>query len=59
MGEAQLCIAQVRRNASTDLTELTARHAAILDAIAKGNPTPPKPHCGSISTVAGTCSWLM
>lgn len=36
MGEAQLCIAQVRRNASTDLTELTARHAAILDAIAKG-----------------------
>lgn len=38
MGEAQLCIAQVRRNASTDLTELTGRHAAILDAIASGEP---------------------
>lgn len=38
MGEAQLCIAQVRRNASTDLTELTARHAAILEAIADGEP---------------------
>jgi DNA-binding GntR family transcriptional regulator len=38
MGEAQLCIAQVRRNASTDLVELTARHAAILDAVAAGDP---------------------
>lgn len=38
MGEAELCIAQVRRNASTDLGLLTARHAAILDAIASGNP---------------------
>ena len=38
MGEAQLCIAQVRRNASTNLTELTGRHSAILDAIANGEP---------------------
>jgi DNA-binding GntR family transcriptional regulator len=37
MGEAQLCIAQVRRTASTDLAELTARHAAILDAIRAGD----------------------
>jgi DNA-binding GntR family transcriptional regulator len=38
MGEVQLCIAQVRRNASTDLRELTGRHAAILDAVRAGNP---------------------
>ncbi|MFI5607885.1 GntR family transcriptional regulator [Amycolatopsis sp. NPDC051903] len=37
MGEAQLCIAQVRRTASTDLVELTARHAAIIDAIREGD----------------------
>lgn len=37
MGEAQLCIAQVRRTASTDLVELTARHAAIVDAIRQGD----------------------
>jgi DNA-binding GntR family transcriptional regulator len=38
MGEAELCIAQVRRNASTDLVVLTARHTAILEAIATGQP---------------------
>jgi DNA-binding GntR family transcriptional regulator len=38
MGEAELCIAQVRRNASTDLGLLTARHTAILEAIAAGDP---------------------
>ena len=38
MGEAQLCIAQVRRSASTNLTVLTGRHAAILDAITNGEP---------------------
>lgn len=39
MGEAQLCIAQVRRTASTDLVELTARHAAIVEAIREGDGT--------------------
>jgi DNA-binding GntR family transcriptional regulator len=38
MGEAQLCIAQVRRHVGLDLTELTASHAAILDAIRAGDP---------------------
>ncbi len=38
MGEAQLCIAQVRRNVSLDLVELTDRHATILEAIATGDP---------------------
>jgi DNA-binding GntR family transcriptional regulator len=38
MGEAELCIAQVRRNASTDLGSLTATHTAILEAIATGDP---------------------
>ncbi|MEU8633123.1 GntR family transcriptional regulator [Amycolatopsis sp. NPDC048633] len=37
MGEAQLCIAQVRRTASTDLAGLTDKHAAILDAIRAGD----------------------
>jgi DNA-binding GntR family transcriptional regulator len=38
MGEAQLCIAQVRSNSSVNLAELTASHAAILDAIRDGDP---------------------
>ena len=38
MGEAELCIAQVRLNSLVDLQELTDRHAAILDAIREGNP---------------------
>lgn len=38
MGEAQLCIAQVRRHVGLDLAELTASHAAILDAIRAGDP---------------------
>lgn len=38
MGESQLCIAQVRTNAAVDLAELTDRHAAILEAIAAGDP---------------------
>jgi DNA-binding GntR family transcriptional regulator len=38
MGEAQLCIAQVRMNKYVDLAELTATHAAILDAIRAGKP---------------------
>ncbi|MFF1877083.1 GntR family transcriptional regulator [Leifsonia sp. NPDC058230] len=37
MGEAQLCIAQVRMNRFVDLQELTARHSAILDAIRVGD----------------------
>ena len=37
MGEAQLCIAQVRKVESVDLNGLTANHAAILDAIKDGN----------------------
>lgn len=37
MGEAQLCIAQVRQQASVNLAELTARHAAITYAIAAGD----------------------
>ena len=37
MGEAQLCIAQVRRRASVDLDELTARHAAIVAEIRAGH----------------------
>jgi DNA-binding GntR family transcriptional regulator len=38
MGEAQLCIAQVRAQAGVDLLGLTQRHAAILDAIRNGDP---------------------
>lgn len=38
MGEAQLCIAQVRQHVGLDLVELTASHAAILDAIRAGDP---------------------
>jgi DNA-binding GntR family transcriptional regulator len=38
MGEAQLCIAQIRQHALLDLRELTALHAAILDAIRDGDP---------------------
>lgn len=38
MGEAQLCIAQVRSTAFVDLVSLTASHAAILDAIKAGDP---------------------
>lgn len=37
MGEAQLCIAQVRRATSLNLGELTDRHAVILDAILTGD----------------------
>ncbi len=37
MGEAQLCIAQVRRSSLVDLTALTAEHAAILDGIRSGD----------------------
>lgn len=37
MGEAQLCIAQVRAKADVDLIALTQRHAAILDAIRTGD----------------------
>lgn len=37
MGEAQLCIAQVRTAASVDLAALTDSHAAILDAIRAGD----------------------
>jgi DNA-binding GntR family transcriptional regulator len=39
MGEAELCIAQVRSNASVDLGALTQAHAAILIAIREGDPT--------------------
>ena len=38
MGETQLCIAQVRAQAGVDLTALTHRHAAILDAIRNADP---------------------
>ena len=38
MGEAQLCIAQVRRRTGVDLIALTAGHGAILDAIRAGDP---------------------
>jgi DNA-binding GntR family transcriptional regulator len=38
MGETQLCIAQVRRNAGLDLAELTKAHRAILEGIASGDP---------------------
>lgn len=38
MGEAQLCIAQVRNHAGLDLPALTESHAAILDAIRARNP---------------------
>jgi DNA-binding GntR family transcriptional regulator len=38
MGEAELCIAQVRLNSLVDLKELTSRHAAILDALRDGDP---------------------
>ena len=38
MGEAQLCIAQVRLNGGIDLHELTERHSAILHAIRQGDP---------------------
>ncbi len=38
MGEAQLCIAQVRRQSSVNLQELTDRHFAIADAIIAGSP---------------------
>lgn len=37
MGEAQLCIAQVRRHDGVDLQGLTERHAAILSAIDAGD----------------------
>ena len=38
MGESQLCIVQVRNHVGLDLAELTATHAAILDAIRSGDP---------------------
>jgi DNA-binding GntR family transcriptional regulator len=38
MGEAQLCIAQVRRKAGVDLVALTQEHEAILSAIRAGDP---------------------
>jgi DNA-binding GntR family transcriptional regulator len=38
MGESQLCIVQVRNHVGLDLAELTATHAAILDAIRAGDP---------------------
>jgi DNA-binding GntR family transcriptional regulator len=38
MGEAQLCIAQVRNHVGLDLGGLTAVHGAILDAIREGDP---------------------
>lgn len=38
MGEAQLCIAQVRRHEGLDLGALTGRHADILGAIGNGDP---------------------
>lgn len=37
MGEAELCIAQVRAQSGVDLPRLTQRHAAILDAIRAGD----------------------
>jgi DNA-binding GntR family transcriptional regulator len=37
MGEAELCIAQVRLNSLVDLRELSNRHADILDAIREGD----------------------
>lgn len=37
MGEAQLCIAQVRKHDGLDLVALTERHADILTAIRSGN----------------------
>jgi DNA-binding GntR family transcriptional regulator len=37
MGEAQLCIAQVRQHQGLDLAELTSGHGAILDAIRSGS----------------------
>lgn len=38
MGETQLCIAQVRHNGDVDLKALTATHAAIIEAVAAGDP---------------------
>lgn len=38
MGEAQLCIAQVRAHAGVDLHALTAQHEAIIEAIRSGVP---------------------
>jgi DNA-binding GntR family transcriptional regulator len=38
MGEAELCISQVRLNSLVDLQDLTGRHADILDAIRNGDP---------------------
>ena len=38
MGEAELCIAQVRRTSGVDLFVLTAEHVAILNGIRSGDP---------------------